>query len=57
MNDSIVEITHKHGAEMHQLGLKHSLEMAKLFRDYGEMPIEQLIAHLEEKIAEAEHAE
>lgn len=57
MNDSIVEITHKHGAKMHQLGLKHSLEMAKLFRNYGEMPIEQFIAHLEEKIAEAENAD
>lgn len=55
MNDSIIETTRKHGQEMHQLGLKHSLEMAKLFRDYGEMPIEQLIAHLEEKIAEAQN--
>lgn len=52
MNDNIFEITHKHGKEMHVLGLKHSLEMARLYRDYGENAIDQLIKHLEEKLVE-----
>lgn len=52
MSDSIMEISRKHGKEMHILGLKHSLEMAKLFRDYGDQPIEQLIKHLEDKLTE-----
>ena len=53
MNDSIIEQTRKHGREMNALGIKHALEMAKLFRDYGDQPIEQLIKHLEEKLVDA----
>lgn len=53
MNDSIIEQTRQHGREMNALGIKHALEMAKLFRDYGDKPIDQLIKHLEEKLVEA----
>ena len=52
MSDNILDITHRHGKEMHQLGLKHSLEMAKLYRDYGENAIDELIKHLEAKLVE-----
>ena len=52
MNDSFIEITRKHGKEMHILGMRHALEMARLFRDHGDEPIEQLIKHLEDKLVE-----
>ena len=54
MDNNIIETTRKHGREMNRLALVHSLEMAKLYRDYGENPIEQLIEHLEKKVKEAE---
>lgn len=50
--DNMLEINHKHGREMRRLALQHSLEMAKLYRDYSEYPIERLIAHLEAKLQE-----
>lgn len=52
MSDSFIEITRKHGKEMHILGMRHALEMARLFRDHGDEPIAQLIKHLEEKLVE-----
>ena len=54
MSDNTMEITRKHGKEMNRLGLVHSLEMAELYRDFGADPINQLIAHLEKKVREAE---
>lgn len=57
MSDSIIEQTRRHGREMNALGLKHALEMARIFRDYSEKPIEELIKHLEEKLVEAETPE
>lgn len=52
MSDSILEISRKHGKEMNILGLKHALEMAKIFRDNADQPIEKLIKHLEDKLVE-----
>lgn len=50
--DNMLEINRKHGEEMRQLALQHSLEMAKIYRDYSESPIERLIAYLEVKLQE-----
>lgn len=49
MSDNLLDIQHRHGKEMHILGLKHSLEMARIFRDH-QGSLDDLIKHLEEKL-------
>ena len=54
MDNNILETTRKHGKEMRKLALEHALEMAKIYRDFGSKPIDELVAHLEVKLAEEE---
>lgn len=45
------DITEKHGREMYALGLKHALELAKIYADSGRT-LPELVELLQEKLDE-----
>lgn len=45
------KITEKHGREMYALGLKHALELAKIYADSGRT-LTELVELLQEKLDE-----
>lgn len=48
------ELIRSHGKAIRKLTLQHTLEMAKMYRDYEDQPIEKMIEHIEKKLVEEE---